>query len=85
MRITERCMSERHVFKDNMCPLAEQKRETVNVSNPSKNILFLCRYEVAPRSDSEDSGSEEEEEEEVYDTVNSKSEHKGQLLFSSSF
>lgn len=29
-------------------------------------FLFLCSYEVAPRSDSEDSGSEEEEEEEVY-------------------
>lgn len=26
----------------------------------------LCSYEVAPRSDSEDSGSEEEEEEEVH-------------------
>lgn len=27
-------------------------------------FMVLCRYEVAPRSDSEDSGSEEEEEEE---------------------
>lgn len=34
-----------------------------------ENVLFLCRYEVAPRSDSEDSGSEEEEEEEVRNTV----------------
>lgn len=27
-------------------------------------FFVICRYEVAPRSDSEESGSEEEEEEE---------------------
>lgn len=36
----------------------------LQVFNLVQNILFPCRYEVAPRSDSEDSGSEDEEEEE---------------------
>uniref|UniRef100_A0A4W6F050 SWI/SNF related BAF chromatin remodeling complex subunit ATPase 4a n=1 Tax=Lates calcarifer TaxID=8187 RepID=A0A4W6F050_LATCA len=36
-------------------------------------------YEVAPRSDSEDSGSEEEEEEEVRNTVNSTSKQNAHL------
>lgn len=44
-----------------------------------KTFCSICRYEVAPRSDSEDSGSEEEEEEEVHDTMNSKSKQKGLL------
>lgn len=36
--------------------------------------MVRCRYEVAPRSDSEDSGSdEEEEEEEVQNTVSTSS------------
>lgn len=43
---------------------------TVKFSDLVINIVFLCRYEVAPRSDSEDSGSEEEEDE-VHSTVNS--------------
>lgn len=44
-----------------------------------KNILFLCRYEVAPRSDSEDSGSEDEEEEEVHNPVIFTSKQNGHL------
>lgn len=32
----------------------------------NRQSFISCSYEVAPRSDSEDSGSEEEEEEEVY-------------------
>lgn len=39
--------------------LLEQNRQ-FTLSNTA-----FCRYEVAPRSDSEDSGSEEEEEDEV--------------------
>lgn len=46
-----------------------------------KDILVLCRYEVAPRSDSEDSGSEEEEEEEeVQNTVISTLKQKWSLV-----
>ena len=42
--------------------------------------MVHCRYEVAPRSDSEDSGSdEEEEEEEVQITVSTSSHQNGPL------
>lgn len=68
----------------NNCPT--EKRQTqyvsVNVFLPCPKHFLFCRYEVAPRSDSEDSGSEEEEEEEVHKTLIPMSKQNGHQLFS---